>query len=121
MKTAEIAARLVELCRAGRNYEAHVELYSKDIVAVEAFAPPGQSREAHGIEAINAKGQWWVDNHELHSSSVEGPWPHGDQFIVRHSYDITNKPMNKRMQMDEMALYTVRDGKIVREEFFYAM
>ncbi len=29
--------------------------------------------------------------------------------------------IGKRMAMDEVALYTVANGKIVREEFFYAM
>jgi len=39
-------------------------------------------------------------------------------------YDITPKdgPMKgKRMQMDEAALYTVANGKIVQEEFFHHM
>ncbi len=27
----------------------------------------------------------------------------------------------KRMNLDEAALYTVKDGKIVQEEFFYDM
>jgi len=27
----------------------------------------------------------------------------------------------KRMQMDETGLYTVKNGKIAQEEFFYAM
>ena len=27
----------------------------------------------------------------------------------------------KRMTLDESALYTVKDGKIVKEEFFYDM
>jgi ketosteroid isomerase-like protein len=27
----------------------------------------------------------------------------------------------KRMQMDEIGVYTVKNGKIVREEFFYSM
>ena len=34
---------------------------------------------------------------------------------------ITQKATNKRMTMDEIALYTIANGKIVREEFFYAM
>jgi ketosteroid isomerase-like protein len=29
------------------------------------------------------------------------------------------KPSGQRMQMNEMGLFTVKDGKIVREEFFY--
>ncbi|MBC7975998.1 MAG: nuclear transport factor 2 family protein, partial [Myxococcales bacterium] len=49
------------------------------------------------------------------------PYPNGDRFAVRFNYDVTHKPSSKRIQMDEVALYTVKDGKIVREEFFYAM
>jgi hypothetical protein len=35
--------------------------------------------------------------------------------------DFTFKPQNKRMQMEEVAVYKVADGKIVYEEFFYTM
>jgi hypothetical protein len=61
----------------------------------------------------------WRANHEVHSAKVEGPWPHGNRFAVRFTYDVTNKPSGRRMQMDEIGLFTVDSGKIVREEFFY--
>ena len=48
-----------------------------------------------------------------------GPYPHDDRFAVRFVYDITHKPSQKRMVMDEVALFTVSNGKIVKEEFFY--
>ena len=48
-----------------------------------------------------------------------GPYPNGDRFAVRFAFDITNKPSGKRMQMDEVGLFTVENGKITREEFFY--
>jgi ketosteroid isomerase-like protein len=119
MTTLEIGKQLVELCKQGKNHEAKEKLYAKDVVSVEAVAPPGSSAEVRGLEAVEAKGKWWVDNHVVHDAVVEGPFPHGDRFIVRFKYDITNKPTNKRLQMDETALFTVKDGKIVREEFFY--
>jgi ketosteroid isomerase-like protein len=31
----------------------------------------------------------------------------------------THKPSGRRMQMTEMALYTLKDGKIVHEHFYY--
>jgi ketosteroid isomerase-like protein len=34
---------------------------------------------------------------------------------------VTFKPDNKRFTMDEAALYTVANGKVVKEEFFYTM
>jgi len=43
------------------------------------------------------------------------------QFAVKYEYDTTFKPTGERLQMIEMALYTVADGKIVHEHFFYNM
>lgn len=119
MSTMDVARKLVELCQQGRNLEAQETLYAKDAVSVEAAAMPGMAQEMQGLDAIKGKGQWWVDNHEVHSAEVTGPWPHGDQFIVGFKLDVTNKPSGQRMQMEEMGLYTVKDGKIVREAFFY--
>ena len=31
----------------------------------------------------------------------------------------SNKPSGQRMKMDEVGLFTVESGKVVREEFFY--
>ena len=119
MTTLEVGQRLVALCREGKNDEAMKELYSPDVVSVEAGAPPGMSAETRGIDAVVAKGAWWAENHTIHSAKVEGPFPHGDRFIVRFTYDITIKQANQRITMDEAALFTVADGKMVREEFFY--
>lgn len=78
-------------------------------MSVEAGAPPGQDRVSNGIAATRARGKWWMDNHIVHSAQVMGPYPHDDRFAVRFVYDVTSKPMgNKRV-------YTVKDGKIVRE------
>jgi len=55
----------------------------------------------------------------VHSAIVDGPYPNGDRFAVRFSFDITRKATGERVKMDEVTLYTVRNGKIIREEFFY--
>jgi ketosteroid isomerase-like protein len=119
MNTMEIAKKLVELCRQGKNMEVLDTLFADDVVSVEAVAMPEIPQELKGLEAVKKKGEWWLANHEIHSASVTGPWPHGDRFIVGFQYDVTNKPSGMRMQMEEAALYIIRDGKIVREEFFY--
>ncbi len=121
MTAMEVGKKLVELCKANKNMEAVETLYSPDIVSVEAASMPGMPAEMKGIDAIRGKNQWWLDNHEVHSASCDGPYPHGDRFIVHFDYDVTNKKSNHRMQMNEMALYTVAGGKVVREEFFYNM
>jgi ketosteroid isomerase-like protein len=119
MTALEIGQKLVELCNKNKAHEVVETLYSQDIATIEASSQPGQPAEQHGIKAVLAKGTWWEENHTVHSSSAEGPYPHGNRFIVKFTFDITNKPSNKRFTMSEMALYTVQNGKIVREEFFY--
>jgi ketosteroid isomerase-like protein len=119
MNTMEIAKKLVELCKQGKNLEALNTLFADDVVSVEAVAMPGAQQEVKGLAAVKGKGEWWVANHEIHAAAVTGPWPHGDRFVVGFQYDVTNKPSGKRMKMDEVSLYSVRNGKIVREEFFY--
>jgi ketosteroid isomerase-like protein len=118
-KTLEIAKKYVELCKNHQNHVALETLFSPNAVSVEALHMPDMPAEVRGLEAILEKGKAWMENHEIHSAAMEGPWPNGDRFIVRFSYDITNKPSGRRMQMDETALFTVENGKIVREEFFY--
>jgi hypothetical protein len=121
MDTKQVGEKLVQLCQQGKNMEAIETLYSPDIVSVEAMSSPGMPAEMRGMAAIKGKNEWWFNAHELHSASCEGPYPNGDRFVVRFLFDVTNKESKQRIHMEEMALYTVNDGKIVREEFFYAM
>lgn len=119
--TMDVARALAALCREGKNDEAIDRLYADDVVSVEAGAAPGMDdREVRGIDGVRGKGKWWSDNHEIHDAKVGGPWPHDDRFIMTFTYDITNKPSGQRFVMEEAALFTVKDGKIAREEFFYS-
>jgi hypothetical protein len=118
MTTTEIANKLVQLCKQGKHSEAKA-LYAEDAISVEAFAPAGMERITRGLAAIRAKGEWWSANHEIHSATVAGPWPLDDKFIVGFKFDVTNKPSGRRMTMEEMGLYSVQNGKIVQEEYFY--
>ncbi|MDP9204844.1 MAG: nuclear transport factor 2 family protein [Gemmatimonadota bacterium] len=117
--TAAVAEELVTFCRAGRNLDAINTLYSPEIVSVESMGNEQMPREMKGIDAIRQKNQWWSDNNEVHSALVDGPFVGEDKFAVYYNYDVTSKPTGQRNAMEEMALYTVNDGKIVREQFFY--
>jgi hypothetical protein len=121
MSVEAIAQRYVALCKEGKYEEILDELFATDAVSVEAFAPPGTGGpESVGLAAIRAKGAWWVENHVIHSIRITGPYPNGNRFAVRFEFDVTNKPSSKRIQMDEIGLFTVQNGKITREEFFYS-
>ena len=121
MTTQEVADKLSELCSQGKFHEAMNTLYSPDIVSIEAGAPPGGSREAKGLAAVQAKGEWWNANHEIHSATLHGPLVAGSHFTVVFTLDVTFKPEGRRFKMEEIAVYKIADGKIVFEQFFYDM
>jgi hypothetical protein len=117
MTTEEVAKKVVELCRKQAWYEAVDQIYAKDIVSVEARTMDGSSPETRGIDGVRGKVDWWVNNMEVHSSKVSGPFVAHDRFVVQFDVDITDKNSKERMQLSEVGVYTVKDGKIVREEF----
>ena len=119
MAIADIANDLVNLCRQGQFSEAIDKHYSENIVSVEPIeGTPEMPARMEGIEAIRAKNQWWVANHEVHGLSADGPFVGENQFAVRFHMDVTPKATGQRMQGTEMALYTVENDKIVMEEFY---
>jgi hypothetical protein len=119
MTNLEIGTKYVAMCKEAKFDECITSLFAPNAVSVEAVAPPGQERTSKGIEAIRAKGKWWADNNVVHKAEVSGPYPHDNRFAVRFVFDVTNKPSGKRTTMDEVGLFTVENGKITREEFFY--
>lgn len=122
MSAEETGKQLVNLCSQGKFMDAVNSLYARNIVSIEPMGGEGMPAKMEGIEAIRGKNQWWADNHEIHSMKVEGPFVGNrkDQFAARFEIDVTNKPSGQRMQMTEVALYTLnRNGKIKQEEFLY--
>jgi hypothetical protein len=117
MSTESIANAIVELCKQGKYEEATEQYYAAEIVSVESMSGPNSKVE--GLDAVLAKSKWWVENHEIHSAEVNGPYVGGDKFAVHFIYDVTQKFSGKRLQMDEVGLYTVAGDKIVHEHFYY--
>ncbi len=124
MDLKEIAKELVAGCREGAaRIRANLEkLYADDAVSVEAADMSGSGRETHGKPGIHGKHDWWDGAMEEHASTITGPFYHGeDQFSVLFDMDVTDKTSGQRMQMKEIGVYHVKDGKIAREEFHYAV
>ena len=123
MSAIEIGAKLVALCRQGRATEAVDALYDEKIVSIEGQGSEEMPARMEGIEAIRGKSEWWHDNHDVHLMAAAGPYAghRDDQFVVRFNMDVTFKPRGERSQMEEVGIYTVRDGKIVQEEFLYSV
>jgi len=116
MSVKEIADDLVAMCKAGQFGASGEKYWADDVVSVEAM--PGDMAVIRGKDGVRGKGEWWEANHEIHSVEVQGPYVNGDQFAVRFKMDVTPKD-GQRMTMDEVGLYTIKDGKIAEERFLY--
>jgi ketosteroid isomerase-like protein len=121
MTLKEIAEALVSGCREGREGENLDKLYSVDAVSVESD-PSSESGTLKGIDAIKGKHAWWEANMEMLDGSVDGPFLHGDdKFAVVFGMKAKDRNSGDVIEMTEVAIYTVADGKIVHEAFFYNM
>ncbi len=114
--TAEIAKKVMEIVGKQAWYEA-LDLYDDNIVSVEANSASGGSPETKGKQGVRGKIDWWVNAMEVHSFKASGPFVAHDRFVVQYDADVTDKGSKKRFQISEVGVYTVKDGKIVREEF----
>ena len=117
MTTKQIAQMLVDLCRQGDFATCYEQLYSPDCISIE---PKGAMMEiATGMTEINEKGKNWNSQvAEMHGAQIDDPIVAGNFFSCRMWNDITFKN-GERIEMDEICLYEVKDGKIVKEQFFY--
>lgn len=116
MTVSEIANDLVSLCRQGKNLEAIEKHYSPNVISIEA---EGEPLEVKGIEAVRGKSQYFQENMEVHSGEISDPMVTGNHFAMTYKIDVTNKQIGQRYTMEEICVYEVKEGKIVKEQFFY--
>ena len=118
MTTQEVADKLVAYMRQGQMMEAQADLYSDDVVCIE----PEGGMAPHltkGKAAVAEKGkQFGMMIEERHGASISDPVVGGDFFSVAMMLDATMKGMG-RMKLEEICVYEVKDGKIVKEQFFF--
>ncbi len=112
----EVAQTVTGLLRSGATAEVEDKFLASGIESVEGV---GVSMAFRGKKAVLAKYRGWEADHEIHSMNVDGPWVGATGFALRYALDATQKSTGQRQQMEEIAVYTVKNGKIVREEFHF--
>ena len=118
MTTQEVADHLYELLNGGKWDQAQEELFADNAVSIEPQHVQGLP-SVTGLDAIKKKGQMWQEMvEETHGGYVSKPLVAGNHFAVGMGMDVTMKGKG-RSKMDEIAVYEVKDGKIVKEQFFF--
>jgi hypothetical protein len=121
MTTQEAAARYQELATQRKFIEIQDTLYHEDVVCQEPekAASMGMAVFTHGREAVKAKGiARRVTIETAHTYTVSDPIVAGEFFSVVLKQDVTFKG-KPRMTLEEIGVFHVKDGQIVKEQFFY--
>ena len=117
MTTKQIAERLVALCREAKWEAAQTELFAADATSIEPIASPIFEKETKGLPAIIEKGHKFGAMIEMvQGLLVSEPVVARRSFACTMRMDVTMKGQG-RMDMAELCVYDVKDGKIISEQF----
>lgn len=111
---AVVGAGVVEMVRARTpEREIWAKWFSPNFVSIEG----SMGQAWHGRAAAQSKADWWLSTHKIHSLEADGPYLGATGFGVRYSMDVEDTSTGARWKGDELAFYTVKNGKVVQEEF----
>ena len=97
---------------------AQKELFADDAISTEPYGTPEFEKETKGLKSILEKGQKFDKMvEETYGLSVSEPLVTGNSFAFALTMDMAMKG-RKRERMQELCVYTVKDGKIISEQFF---
>jgi hypothetical protein len=116
MSLQSIGTQFVQMCNQGKNFDVMNSMYAQDIVSIEA-----DGQQTSGKEAVIEKSKKWGAVNQIESEKVDGPFFNGpNSFAVHTVFEVTPKATGKKTRLEEVGVYTLKDDKIVREQFFYA-
>jgi hypothetical protein len=120
MTTQEVAARFNELAQQEKWFDIQNELFAANVRSIE---PPNSPYfgYAEGKTAVRKKAEDFVKRIEsVHRMYTTEPLVTGNHFAVGREKDITVQG-HGRIQINEIMLYEVKDGRIILEQFFYTV
>lgn len=118
MTTQEVANRVNELFKENKFDQVQDELFAEDCESIEPSQAP-VLKSVKGMAAIKQKAKDFNDSvEEMHNGWCSEPIVGGNFISVAMGMDATMKGMG-RIKMEEICVYEVKDGKIVKEQFFF--
>ncbi|MBI1304731.1 MAG: hypothetical protein GC172_13235 [Phycisphaera sp.] len=110
----EIGESLVALFNAGKSDEAESTWYHRKIESIEE-----DGTVFEGAKGVAEKGAWWKSTFTVLSMHATGPYVSSTGFTVVYDGRVRSGD-GTEIAIREAGVYTVEDGRIVREEFMRA-
>ena len=116
----DLAQDFLSLIQSGQAVEAAEKYWAVDIVIIE---PEGTTEHASatvtGFDAARDKLTCWLGHSAMEELSIDGPFITGNCFALFIDMLIKRRATGLCEPFSEIAVYTVRDDKIVEERYFY--
>ncbi len=118
MSCLKNAKELCSMMENGQMMEAFEKFYADDVVVIEAN---GDTRNGKDAQREGLKG-WQASLQEYHGGGFRNVTANEDAgtSMIESWTDITFKDGN-RFMLEEVGVQQWKDGKIVRERFYYNM
>lgn len=107
----EVGESLVALFNAGKSEEAESTWYHRKIESIEA-----DGTVFEGWKGVQEKGKWWKENFTVLSMRAQGPYVCSTGFAVVYTGRVRTAD-GTESDTHECGVYTVKNGRIVREQF----
>lgn len=114
----DVGKDIVSMFNRGQLAEIEAKYWSPDVASIEGL---GVGMGWFGQKAVREKNEGWMKDHVIHGGAAEGPFVGSSGFAIRFKMDVETKSTGKREMMDEVGVYQIHNGKIVREEFMYGV
>jgi hypothetical protein len=111
----EIANRLTELLNGQRFIEAYQQLFAEDAESIDPLNT-GQS-PLKGLANLLEREKDFLSRTEIHKISVSEPIVASSYFTIGLYMDFNIAGQGK-MEVEELCVYKVNDGKIISQQFF---
>jgi hypothetical protein len=115
MNIKTIAERLVALCREQKFIEAYRELFGEEAESIDplfTLMPP-----ARGLITLIEREKQFLAKAQIYSIDISEPLISRSYFAVKLSMNFIHEDRGE-VNMNELCVYHVKGGKIVRQQFF---
>ena len=113
MSTRDQVARLVRYVEANRSVEAIDEFYADDVSMQDNANAPVVGRAAN-----RERERAFFDGITVHQNRALSYVVDGDQAVIHWLFEFTGSD-GKRYRIDQLSHQSWKDGRIVRERFYY--
>ncbi len=116
----DVARDFTFMLRQGQYAAARERFWAADVRSIEPHdLPDGIAAEVSGIEAARAKTARWLGSRHIHDLCIDGPFVTGNQFALFLDMMIAGPANGADQPFTEIAIFTVRNGQISEERYFY--